>query len=85
MEGNSAARSGQTGDIKQVAVASFIGTAIEWYDFFLYGTAAALIFPALFFPEFSETAGVLLAFSTYSVGFAARPLGGIVFGHFGDR
>ena len=54
-------------------------------DFFLYGTAAALVFPALFFPEFSETAGVLLAFSTYAVGFAARPLGGIVFGHYGDR
>ena len=76
---------GQISSIRQVALASFIGTAIEWYDFFLYGTAAALVFPALFFPEFSETAGVLLAFSTYAVGFAARPLGGIVFGHYGDR
>lgn len=72
-------------EIKKVAFASFIGTAIEWYDFFLYGTAAALVFPALFFPDYSETAGTLLAFSTYAVGFAARPLGGIVFGHFGDR
>ncbi len=54
-------REGQTSSIRQVALASFIGTAIEWYDFFLYGTAAALIFPALFFPEFSETAGVLAA------------------------
>ena len=79
------AREGQISSIRQVALASFIGTAIEWYDFFLYGTAAALVFPALFFPEFSETAGVLLAFSTYAVGFAARPLGGIVFGHYGDR
>jgi MHS family shikimate/dehydroshikimate transporter-like MFS transporter len=76
---------GQTGSIRQVVAASFIGTAIEWYDFFLYGTAAALVFPALFFPEFSELAGTLAAFSTYAVGFAARPLGGIVFGHYGDR
>lgn len=73
------------GEIRKVAFASFIGTAIEWYDFFLYGTAASLIFPALFFPEFSETAGVLLSLSTYAVGFAARPLGGIVFGHYGDK
>ena len=76
---------GRTSSIRQVALASFIGTAIEWYDFFLYGTAAALIFGELFFPEFSSTAGTLAAFSTYAVGFAARPLGGIVFGHYGDR
>ena len=76
---------GQTSSIRQVAMASFIGTTIEWYDFFLYGTAAALIFPALFFPEFSETAGRLAAASTYAVGFVARPIGGLVFGHFGDR
>jgi MFS transporter, MHS family, shikimate and dehydroshikimate transport protein len=76
---------GQTSSIRQVALASFIGTAIEWYDFFLYGTAAALIFGELFFPEFSSTAGTLAAFSTYAVGFAARPLGGIVFGHYGDK
>jgi MFS transporter, MHS family, shikimate and dehydroshikimate transport protein len=76
---------GQTSSIRQVVLASFIGTAIEWYDFFLYGTAAALVFPALFFPEFSETAGRLAAASTYAVGFVARPVGGIIFGHFGDR
>jgi MHS family shikimate/dehydroshikimate transporter-like MFS transporter len=76
---------GQTSSIRQVVAASFIGTAIEWYDFFLYGTAAALVFPALFFPEFSETAGRLAAASTYAVGFVARPVGGIIFGHFGDR
>ena len=73
------------GEIRKVAFASFIGTAIEWYDFFLYGTAASLVFPALFFPDFSETAGTLLALSTYAVGFVARPVGGIVFGHYGDR
>ncbi|ABG05272.1 major facilitator superfamily MFS_1 [Rubrobacter xylanophilus DSM 9941] len=78
-------REGQTSSIRQVALASFIGTAIEWYDFFLYGTAAALVFGELFFPEFSPLAGTLAAFATYAVGFVARPLGGIVFGHYGDR
>ncbi|MEV4644355.1 MFS transporter [Saccharopolyspora sp. NPDC049357] len=70
---------------RKVAVASFIGTAIEWYDFYLYGTAAALVFSKLFFPSFSPLAGTLLALSTYTVGFVARPLGGIIMGHFGDR
>src|SRR2546428_6727053 len=68
-----------------VAVASFIGTTIEWYDFFLYGTAAALIFNRLFFPTFDPLGGTLAAFGTYAVGFVARPLGGIVFGHYGDK
>ncbi|MBA2346395.1 MAG: MHS family MFS transporter [Rubrobacter sp.] len=71
--------------IRQVVAASFIGTTIEWYDYFIFGTAAALVFPALFFPDFSELAGTLLAFSTFAVGFAARPLGGLIFGHYGDR
>jgi MFS transporter, MHS family, shikimate and dehydroshikimate transport protein len=71
--------------IRQVVAASFIGTTIEWYDFFLYGTAAALVFNKLFFPEVEPSSGTLLALATYGVGFAARPLGGIVFGHFGDR
>jgi metabolite-proton symporter len=62
-----------------------IGTTIEWYDFFLYGTAAALIFNKLFFPNFDPVVGTIAAFATYSVGFFARPLGGILFGHFGDR
>ena len=66
-------------------LASMIGTTIEWYDFFLYGTAAALIFNKIFFPAFDPLTGTLAAFATYSVGFFARPLGGIVFGHFGDR
>ena len=68
----------------KVATASLIGTAIEWYDFFLYGTAAALIFNKLFFPTFDPMVGTLLAFATYALGFVARPLGGLVFGHFGD-
>jgi MFS transporter, MHS family, shikimate and dehydroshikimate transport protein len=71
--------------ITQVAVASFIGTAIKWYDFFLYGTAAALIFNRLFFPTFDPLSGTFAAFGTYAVGFVARPLGGIVFGHYGDK
>src|SRR5438552_13240103 len=71
--------------IRRVVVASFIGTAIEWYDFFLYGTAAALVFNRLFFPNFDPIAGTMAAFATYAVGFFARPLGGVIFGHFGDR
>ncbi len=76
---------GQTSSIRNVALASLIGTTIEWYDFFIYGTAAALVFGTFFFPEFSPTAGTLAAFSTFAVGFFARPVGGIIFGHFGDR
>ena len=68
-----------------VIAASFVGTSIEWYDFFLYGTAAALVFNTLFFPTLDPLAGTLLAFATFAVGFVARPLGGVVFGHFGDR
>src|SRR5215217_4313171 len=78
-------RGGKTRSIKAVIAASFIGTTIEWYDFFLYGTAAALVFNDLFFPNAEPLIGTLLAFSTYAVGFAARPLGGVVFGHFGDK
>lgn len=66
-------------------LASMMGTTIEWYDFFLYGTAAALIFNKIFFPAFDPITGTLAAFATYSVGFFARPLGGFVFGHFGDK
>lgn len=71
--------------IRQVATASLIGTSIEWYDFFLYGTATALVFNKLFFPVLSPLAGQLAAFATFWVGFGARPIGGIFFGHFGDR
>jgi metabolite-proton symporter len=87
---NASTESGRAGgkpasSITQVALASFIGTAIEWYDFFIYGTAAALLFNKLFFPAFESMTGTLLAFATYAVGFVARPLGGIVFGHYGDK
>jgi len=71
--------------VVEAVVASTIGTTIEWYDFFLYGTAAALVFPRLYFPEFDATAAQLLAFSTFTVGFIARPLGGVFFGWMGDR
>jgi metabolite-proton symporter len=71
--------------VARVVLASFIGTTIEWYDFFLYGTAAALVFNRLFFPTLDPVAGTMASFATYAVGFCARPVGGIVFGHFGDR
>ncbi|KAA5832724.1 MFS transporter [Saccharopolyspora hirsuta] len=73
------------GSIARVVGASLIGTTVEWYDFFLYGSAAALVFNQLFFPEADPLTGTLLAFTTYAIGFLARPLGGLVFGHFGDR
>ncbi|MCX4868095.1 MHS family MFS transporter [Streptomyces sp. NBC_00257] len=69
----------------RTALATLAGTTLEWYDFFLYGTAAALIFNEQFFPSLSPAAGTLAAFSTFAVGFIARPLGGLVFGHYGDR
>jgi MFS transporter, MHS family, shikimate and dehydroshikimate transport protein len=71
--------------LREVVLASFIGTTIEWYDFFLYGTAAALVFDHLFFPTLDPLAGRLSAYATFAVGFVARPLGGAVFGHYGDR
>ena len=71
--------------IRLVALASLVGTAIEWYDFYLYGTAAALIFNRLYFPTFDPLTGTLAAFGTYAAGFVARPIGGIIVGHYGDR
>jgi MHS family shikimate/dehydroshikimate transporter-like MFS transporter len=71
--------------IRPVITASVVGTVIEWYDFFIYGTAAALVFGKLFFPASSSLAGTMAAFATYAVGFAIRPIGGAVFGHFGDK
>jgi len=70
---------------RRAVLASTVGTTIEWYDFFLYGTAAALIFPKIFFPGSTPYAGVLAAFATQFVGFAARPIGAAIFGHFGDK
>ncbi|WP_315701719.1 MULTISPECIES: MFS transporter [unclassified Bradyrhizobium] len=71
--------------IAHVVSASVLGTAIEWYDFLIYGTAAALVFNKLFFPAFDPLMGTIAAFGTYAVGFVARPIGGAIIGHFGDR
>ena len=71
--------------ILKVALTALAGSSIEWYDFFIYGTAAALVFPNLFFPGFGDTAGTILSYSTFAVGFVARPIGGLIFGHFGDK
>src|SRR3954451_3396231 len=76
---------GQTPDVKQVLGAGFIGTTIEWYDFFLYGTAATLVFGRLFFPTGDPLISTLSALGTFAVGFVARPLGGIIFGHYGYK
>ena len=85
MERLSGEHMGRVSSIRQVAIASLVGTALEWYDYFLYGTAAALIFNELFFPEADPLMGTLLAFATFGVGFGTRPIGGLVFGHFGDK
>lgn len=71
--------------LRRVVWSSVLGSTVEWYDFLIYGTAAALLFNRLFFPSFSPAIGTLAAFGTYAVGFVARPLGGAIFGHFGDR
>ena len=80
-----ATQTSAAGSVRTVAFASLIGTTIEWYDFFLYGTAAALVFNRLFFPTFDPLTGTLASFGTYAVGFVARPFGGIIIGHYGDR
>src|ERR1700728_1748428 len=71
--------------LRKAVIASTIGTAIEWYDFFLYGTAAGLVFGKLFFPNQDPLSATLLSFGTYFIGFAARPIGAAIFGHYGDR
>ncbi|QWZ09143.1 MHS family MFS transporter [Nocardioides panacis] len=76
---------GNEASIRQIASASLIGSVVEWYDFFLYGTMAALVFNAEFFPKFDPLTGTLAAFTTFAAGFITRPIGGIVFGHLGDR
>lgn len=78
-------RSGVTKESRRAVVASLFGSAFEWYDFFIYGLLAALVFDQLFFPDLSEAAGTLAALSTFTVGFVGRPLGAMVFGHYGDR
>ena len=77
--------SSQPQSIRKVVVASLIGTSLEWYDFFLYGSAAALVFNKLFFPDADPLTGTLLAFATSATGFVARPIGGVIFGHYGDK
>ncbi len=76
---------GQRTSMRTVATASLVGATMEWYDFMLYGVASALVLGPLFFPDFSELAGTLAAFGTYGIGFAARPIGGLIFGHYGDK
>lgn len=71
--------------MRRVVVASFAGAMLEWYDFFLFGTASALIFAPLFFPSYDPITGIIASFATFGVGFVMRPIGGIVFGHFGDK
>ncbi|AMP08387.1 sugar (and other) transporter family protein [Collimonas arenae] len=70
---------------RKAAFGSFVGAVVDWYDFLLYGITAALVFNTQFFPNTSPTIGTLAAFATFGVGFLFRPLGGIVFGHFGDK
>src|SRR4051794_22317711 len=72
-------------DNARILAAAMVGTAVEYYDFFIYATAAALVFGPLFFPSESQTAQTLLAFMSFGIAFIARPIGGIAFGHFGDR
>src|SRR5437762_8111316 len=77
--------SDHSAQLRKAVIASTVGTAIEWYDFFLYGTAAGLVFGKLYFPNQEPLAATLAAFGTYFVGFAARPVGAAIFGHYGDR
>lgn len=85
MSNSSRGQARQSSSVRTVATASLVGTSIEWYDFFAFAAAAALVFNRIFFPNFSEAAGTLAAFATFGVAFFARPLGGVIFGHFGDR
>jgi MFS family permease len=75
----------QSAELRKAVIAATVGTTIEWYDFFIYGTAAGLIFPKLFFPNEDPLTGTLAAFGTYFIGFVGRPIGAAIFGHYGDR
>ena len=70
---------------RQVLFASLVGTTVEFFDFYIYGTAAVLVFPRLFFPPSDPTSSTLASLATFGVAFAARPIGALLFGHFGDR
>src|SRR5438105_1781757 len=76
---------GQRRELIEAVVASTVGTTIEWYDFFLRGTAAALVFRQLFFPDFDPFVGLIFSLGTFCFGFVARPIGGVIFGYMGDR
>ncbi|MBO0873085.1 MAG: MFS transporter, partial [Pseudonocardia sp.] len=82
---NSVPRAGERRDAIKAVVAGTVGTTIEWYDFYVYGLVAGLVFDKVFFPTIDPVAGTLLAFSTFFVGFLARPVGAVIFGHLGDR
>jgi MFS family permease len=84
-EGHHESDAERRGRLRIVVAASLLGTTVEWYDFFLYATAAGLVFNKVFFPDASSLVGTLLAFATFAVGFVMRPIGGLVFGHIGDR
>src|ERR1700712_4522196 len=77
--------SDHSAQLRKAVIAATVGTTIEWYDFFIYGTAAGLVFPKLFFPNADPLTGTLAAFSTYFIGFVGRPIGAAIFGHYGDR
>ena len=83
--GRSGPDTGSGTNIVKVVAASMAGTTVEWYDFFLYGVAAALVFPAVFFPASDPAVGTLASLGTFAIGFIARPVGGLVFGHYGDK
>ena len=71
--------------LRHVMLAAGIGSALEWYDYFIYGMASALVFGPLFFPAYDPAIGVMASFTTFAMGFLARPFGGLFFGHFGDK
>src|SRR6266581_3861093 len=75
----------QSNQLRRAVIASTIGSAIEWYDFYIYGIATGLVFGKLFFPQSDPLTGTLQAFGIYAVGFIARPVGAAIFGHYGDR
>ena len=83
--GRAARDAGRGTDMRRAAIAGFVGSLMEWYDFYLFGTASALVFGRLFFPSASPAAGTLAAFAPFAVGFVSRPIGAGLLGHIGDR
>ncbi|WP_336492627.1 MFS transporter, partial [Methylobacterium nigriterrae] len=85
MRANGSGRATAQGGLRRVVSAALIGATIEWYDFFLYGVVAGIVLNKLYFPASDPLVSTLLAYATFAVGFVTRPLGGVIFGHFGDR